>query len=156
IQLAVSMVRHTTPDPQYQGIMLVNPGGPGGAGLAYSTLGQFVPGGAGDAYDWIGFDPRGVGASQPSLSCIPDYFGPNGPESNPPTPEVLQSWLSRSASYAAACGADNAALLRHMSTVDVANDMESIRVALGRSQINYYGFSYGTYLGQVYSTLFPQ
>ena len=42
-----------------------------------------------------------------------------------------------------------------MTTVDTARDMDSIRQALGQSQISYYGFSYGTYLGQVYSTLFP-
>jgi len=33
--------------------------------------------------------------------------------------------------------------------------MDSIRVALGEPQINYFGYSYGTYLGQVYATLFP-
>ena len=79
ISLAVSRVRHTSPDADYQGVMLVNPGGPGGSGLVYSILGQFVPNGAGNTYDWIGFDPRGVGASRPSLSCIPDYFGYNRP-----------------------------------------------------------------------------
>ena len=42
-----------------------------------------------------------------------------------------------------------------MTTIDAARDMDSIRAALGQKQINYYGFSYGTYLGQVYSTLFP-
>jgi pimeloyl-ACP methyl ester carboxylesterase len=156
IQIAVSMVRHTTPDSQYQGVMLVNPGGPGGSGVGLATLGQFVPNGAGDSYDWIGFDPRGVGSSVPSLSCDPNYFSPNRPEYNPTTPALLHTWLSRSAGYAAACQADNAALLRHMTTIDTAKDMDSIRAALGQSQINYYGFSYGTYLGQVYSTMFPQ
>src|SRR5207248_3610128 len=58
--------------------------------------------------------------------------------------------------YARACGRSGGALLSHMTTIDSAKDMESIRAALGASQINYYGFSYGTYLGQVYSTLFPQ
>src|SRR5262245_50901533 len=29
VKLALSRVRHTVPDDQYQGIMLVNPGGPG-------------------------------------------------------------------------------------------------------------------------------
>ncbi|MBO0869252.1 MAG: alpha/beta fold hydrolase [Micromonosporaceae bacterium] len=156
IQLAVSMVRHTTPDSQYQGIMLVNPGGPGGSGLVYSFLGQFVPNNAGDAYDWIGFDPRGVGASAPSLTCDPDYFGPDRPDYQPSTPALLDTWLSRTASYAAACKAQGAALLPHMSTLDSARDMDSIRAALGQPQLNYYGFSYGTYLGQVYATLFPQ
>src|SRR5664279_4632624 len=54
IQLAVSRISHTTPDSQYQGVMLVNPGGPGGSGLGLSILGQFVPHGAGNAYDWLG------------------------------------------------------------------------------------------------------
>ena len=80
IQLAVSRVRHTVPDDEYQGIVLVNPGGPGGSGLVYSVLGQFVPDDAGASYDWIGFDPRGVGASVPALSCDPDYnAGPRPP-----------------------------------------------------------------------------
>ncbi len=42
-----------------------------------------------------------------------------------------------------------------MTTEDLARDMDSIRAALGQRQISYYGVSYGTYLGQVYGTLFP-
>src|SRR5262249_24938440 len=145
IQLAVSMVRHTVPDSQYQGIMLVNPGGPGGSGLVYSLLGQFVPNGAADAYDWIGFDPRGRGSSAPPPSGDPDYFGPNRPDYVATTPDLVNAWLTRTAAYAAACRADNVALLQHMSTIDVARDVDSIRAALGRPQINYYCFSYGTY-----------
>ncbi len=71
IQLAVSRIKHKTPDSQAQGPMLVNPGGSG------------------------------------------------------------------------------------LTTLDSVRDMESIRMALGAPQINYYGFSYGTYLGQVYGTLCP-
>lgn len=156
IKLAVSMIRHTAPDSQYQGIMITNPGGPGGSGLTLSTLGQYVPNHAGDAYDWIGFDPRGVGSSIPALSCLPDYFSPNRPDYVPTTAALERTWLGRSKSYAQACGANNGAILRHMTTIEVAKDVDRIRAALGRSQINYFGFSYGTYLGQVYSTLFPQ
>jgi pimeloyl-ACP methyl ester carboxylesterase len=155
IQLAVSMVRHTSPDSAYQGIMLTNPGGPGGSGLGLSTLGQFVPNGAGDTYDWIGFDPRGVGSSIPSLSCDPDYFGPDRPDYIPFTRAIERTWLARSKGYADACGADGGALLDHVTTIDSARDMDSIRQALGADQINYFGFSYGTYLAQVYATMFP-
>lgn len=155
IQIAVSMIKHKTPDSQYQGVMITNPGGPGGSGLSLVTLGQYVPNNAGDAYDWIGFDPRGVGSSVPSLSCLPDYFSPNRPDYVPSTPALERTWLARSKSYADAC-AGNGAILRHMTTIDAAKDMDSIRVALGARQINYYGFSYGTYLGQVYATLYPQ
>ncbi|WP_343970741.1 alpha/beta fold hydrolase [Kribbella koreensis] len=155
IQLAVSRVKHKTPDAQAQGPMLVNPGGPGGSGLIYAIFGDFVPAGAGDSYDWIGFDPRGVGASKPALSCIPDVAGYNRPYYVPITPKIEQTWIKRSKAYAKACDANQHALLGHLKTTDSAQDMESIRKALGAPQINYYGFSYGTYLGQVYGTLYP-
>jgi pimeloyl-ACP methyl ester carboxylesterase len=156
VQLAVSRIKHKTPDSQQQGVMLVNPGGPGGSGLGLSVLGRYVPKNAGDAYDWIGFDPRGVGSSKPALSCLPDYMGPNRPDYVPWNQSLEKTWLDRSKAYATACGKNGGALLDHMTTVDAAKDMDSIRAALGQSQINYFGFSYGTYLGQVYSTLYPQ
>ncbi|WP_328525479.1 alpha/beta fold hydrolase [Kribbella sp. NBC_00359] len=155
IQLAVSRVMHKTPDSQAQGPMLVNPGGPGGSGLIYAILGPAIPHGAGDAYDWVGFDPRGVGSSKPALSCIPDYSGYNRPFYVPVTRKIEQTWLKLSKSYAKACDANQHALLGHLKTTDSVRDMESIRKALGAPQINYYGFSYGTYLGQVYGTLYP-
>jgi pimeloyl-ACP methyl ester carboxylesterase len=155
IQLALSMVKRKVSSRRYQGVMLVNPGGPGGSGLGLATLGQYVPKGAGDAYDWIGFDPRGVGASKPSLSCDPNYFAGPRPLYEPLTPQLERTWLARSKAYAQACAKAGGALLGHMKTTDSARDMESIRVALGQKQINFYGFSYGTYLGQVYATLFP-
>jgi len=165
IKIAVSRIKHTSRS-HYQGVILTNPGGPGGAGLDLNTF--LIPvlkaeGSAADKaavadYDWIGFDPRGVGSSVPALTCKPDYFSPDRLSYNPTTKATLQYWKARSARYAAACetrSAAQAALLKNMTTVDAAKDMDSIRQALGQSQISYYGFSYGTYLGQVYSTLFP-
>jgi len=75
IKIAVSRIMHKTSDANAQGVMLVNPGGPGGSGLELARLGEFVPGHGGDPYDWIGVDPRGVGSSQPALSCDGAYFG---------------------------------------------------------------------------------
>ncbi|MCX6462333.1 MAG: alpha/beta fold hydrolase [Pseudonocardiales bacterium] len=154
IRLALSRLVHTVPEEQYQGVTLVNPGGPGGSGLGLALLGGAVPNGAGAAYDWIGFDPRGVGSSEPALSCIPDYAGFARPDYQPEA-GTEQAWLERSESYARACAANGGELLEHLKSVDTVMDMESIRKALGQEQINYYGFSYGTYLGQVYGTLFP-
>ncbi|WP_051173547.1 alpha/beta hydrolase [Amycolatopsis orientalis] len=157
IQLALSRVKHKTPEAQYQGVMLTNPGGPGGSGLLLATRGTRVPNHAGDAYDWVGFDPRGVGASKPALSCIPDYMDYNRPNYVPTTPRLEKTWLQRSKSYAEACAKNNSrALLDNIKTTDTVKDMESIRKALGAEQLNFYGYSYGTYLGQVYGTLFPQ
>jgi pimeloyl-ACP methyl ester carboxylesterase len=156
IKLAVSEVQHKVPDSQAQGPMLVNPGGPGGSGLILSILGSFVPNHGGDPYDWIGFDPRGVGSSQPSLSCNRFFFHGDRPPFVPRTKQLMQRWVTRSKQYAADCkSAPHSALFRHVKTIDNVRDMDSIRKALGAPQINYYGFSYGTYLGQVYATKFP-
>jgi pimeloyl-ACP methyl ester carboxylesterase len=156
IKLAVSRVTHKGPDDQAQGPMLVNPGGPGGSGLVYAIFGDIVPNGAGDNYDWVGFDPRGVGSSQPSLSCIPDFDGYNRPFYVPISPGIEKAWRDRSKDYSNACEKNGGKLLDHLTTIEVAKDMDSIRKALGSEKINYYGFSYGTYLGQVYGTMFPE
>ena len=57
--------------------------------------------------------------------------------------------------YAGDCEQKFGWLLPYMTTQDVARDMDSIRAAFDVSKINYYAFSYGTYIGQVYATLFP-
>jgi pimeloyl-ACP methyl ester carboxylesterase len=155
ISLALSMVRHTSSDSAYQGIMLVNPGGPGGSGIGLVNLGQDVPNHAGDTYDWIGFDPRGVGASRPALHCITQFFHGNRPDYVPTTTSIETAWRKRTNAYAAACGQHGGTLLAHLKTVDTVHDMDAIRKALGVDQLNFYGYSYGTYLGQVYATLFP-
>ena len=81
ISLALDMVPATAPPSQQQGILLVNPGGPGASGLSLAAevadgLTRSV---AGD-YDIVGFDPRGVGSSVPQLSCDPGFFA--GPRPN--------------------------------------------------------------------------
>jgi pimeloyl-ACP methyl ester carboxylesterase len=152
VRLAISRVRHTrTP---FAGVMLVNPGGPGGSGLALATTGSKVPNGAGARYDWIGFDPRGVGASRPRLTCDADYANGPRPAYTPATDASVRAWSRLSEGYAKDC-ARNGDLLAHMTTRDAANDMDYLRIALGVARISFYGYSYGTYLGQVYATLYP-
>jgi len=155
IKIAVSRVLHKSAAADYQGVMLVNPGGPGGSGLIYSVLQPAIPNNVGLDYDWIGFDPRGVGSSVPSLACDGNVAGYNRPYYVPVTKQLEKTWLARSKAYAQACAKAGGALLNHLKTTDNVADMESIRKALGQKQINYYGFSYGTYLGQVYATLHP-
>lgn len=154
IEIAVSRIRHTVPQAQYQGVVLVNPGGPGGPGLGLSRLGGAVPKNAGAAYDWIGFDPRGVGMSRPALTCDADYGGYARPDYRPEN-GAEKAWLPKAEAYARACGKAGGDLLAHLRTEDTVRDMDLIRRALGAPQINYYGFSYGTMLGQVYATMFP-
>lgn len=157
LRIAVSRLAHKTPDSAFQGVMMTLSGGPGLPGLGMAALGPLVPGHAGDAYDWIGFDPRGVGTSTPALSCDRDYMDYDRPAYVPVTPQLERAWLDRVRGYAADCGARNdPELLANMKTTDTVADVESIRVALGVDRMSFYGYSYGTYVGQVYATLHPE
>jgi pimeloyl-ACP methyl ester carboxylesterase len=156
IQIAVSREKATA---KRRGIMLANPGGPGGSGLNLSGLRDTIPNGAGKYYDWIGFDPRGVGQSKPAISCDPNYEKGPRPDYQPESHGTQLShdedvWLALSKKYAQACEQKYPDLLPHMKTVDTVRDMDAIRRALGEKKISYYGFSYGTYLGQVYASMF--
>ena len=155
ITLAVSRIPHTAATSQ--GPLLVNPGGPGGSGL---TLAGFVAknlkASVAAQYDVIGFDPRGVGDSQPALNCVPGYFDPVRPDSVPQSSADMAANLTRVKAFAQACGTKYASVLKYIDTLSAVRDMDMIRQALGTKTINYFGYSYGTYLGQVYAKLFPQ
>ncbi len=64
--------------------------------------------------------------------------------------------LDRAKSFAEACGRKYGDLLPHMTTTAAARDLDVVRQALGAERINYFGYSYGTYLGTVYAKLYPQ
>ena len=159
ISIAVSRFKHTD-DKNYQGVLLVNPGGPGGTGREYApALARWLGGtGHGDVaakYDIIGFDPRGVGESKPALSCDPNFSDPIRPDYVPSSPQEEQAWVAKSKKYAQDCASKFGWMLPHMRTTDAAGDVEAIRAALGQDKISWYGFSYGTYFGATYATLFP-
>ncbi len=106
-------------------------------------------------YDVIGFDPRGVGESEPALDCRPGHFGAVRPDSLPATPAVERANLARARSFAEGCGRKHARVLPYIDTVSAAHDLEAVRRALGAPRISYFGYSYGTYLGAVYAKLYP-
>ncbi|MER8119587.1 alpha/beta fold hydrolase [Streptomyces sp. SID8366] len=154
ITLALSRVPHTA--AAAQGPLLVNPGGPGGSGIALAGfVASALPKDVAARYDVIGFDPRGVGRSSPALDCVPGHFTPVRPDTVPGTPALEQANLERARSFAAACGKRYGDVLPYMDTVSSAQDMDSIREALGAPRISYFGYSYGTYLGAVYARLHP-
>jgi pimeloyl-ACP methyl ester carboxylesterase len=156
ITLALDEIPATAPKGQQQGALLVNPGGPGGSGI---SLAPFVASSlspeVASTYDIIGFDPRGVGASVPALHCDPTFFSGDRPDYIPATPAAENVLVLRAKSYAKDCETSFGWLLPHMTTQDSARDMDAIRSALGQPKISYFAFSYGTYLGQVYATMFP-
>jgi pimeloyl-ACP methyl ester carboxylesterase len=156
ISIALDMVPATAPANQQQGILLVNPGGPGASGMPWpSILAHGLNPSVARDYDIVGFDPRGTGSSVPELSCDPSFFSGSRPNYVPADAAAEQVLIDRAKMYASDCEQRFGWLLPYMTTEDIARDLDSIRTAFGVAQINYYGFSWATYLGQVYATLFP-
>ena len=137
--------------------IFVNPGGPGGSAIDYAgqmknDLGTEVR----TAADVIGVDPRGVGLSSP-LTCLPAKKFDAYSASDPDPDDAAEIAASR-ASFTAmgkACEANSGALAAHVSTVEVARDMDVVRALVGRAKLDWFGASYGTELGAVYAELFP-
>lgn len=154
-QITIRVSRMRAPRGAADGVLVVNPGGPGASGL---TMAGDIAGRLPKeiSRDVIGFDPRGVGASRPAISCVPRYFAPVRPDYVPSSRREERVWLRRVRDYAAACGRKYGWLLPHLTTVNVARDLDRIRAALGQKTIGYLGYSYGTYLGVVYGQLFPR
>ncbi|MFJ9545579.1 alpha/beta hydrolase [Streptomyces erythrochromogenes] len=154
ITLALTRVPHTAKTSQ--GPLLVNPGGPGGSGRALAGfVASALPKDVAAQYDVIGFDPRGVGKSEPALDCASGHFSPVRPDSVPQDAATEQANLDRVRAFAESCGAKHADVLPHIGTVSAARDIEVLRSALGADRISYFGYSYGTYLGAVYAKLHP-
>ncbi|MBB4984523.1 MULTISPECIES: alpha/beta hydrolase [Streptomyces] len=154
ITLALTRVPHTA--KAFQGPLLVNPGGPGGSGRGMAGyVAASLPPKVAAEYDVIGFDPRGVGKSEPALDCEPGHFAPVRPDSVPTGAAAERAAVSRAQSFAEACGKKYADVLPYIDTVSTARDLDAIRQALGAPKINYLGYSYGTYLGAVYARLYP-
>ncbi|WP_335979350.1 alpha/beta fold hydrolase [Streptomyces sp. CA2R106] len=162
ITLALTRARHTAPDDQYQGVVLLNRGQwPGQFGrdlpTRFATGTSGLPTGTGAQYDWIGFDPRGTGASEPMVTCDPAYLWPGQarPDYVPRTAAEMSTWVDRARSFARSCGDAYGDVLPYLGTKDAARDLDSIRQALGQQRISYFGYDYGTYLGAVYASMFP-
>ena len=145
------------PDAESQGVMLVNPGGPGGSGLVYSIFRSFVPERRRRCLRLDRLRPSRRRRQQPSLSCDGDYGGYNRPDYVPVNAQLEQTWRSRADGVCrglrrrrrrAARPHEDRRLRRRTWTASARRSAQQ--------QINYYGFSYGTYLGQVYATLYPE
>ncbi|MFF8382172.1 alpha/beta hydrolase [Streptomyces kanasensis] len=152
IDMAISRIKSTAPDKR-RGVLLSNPGGPGGPGL-HMPLGmqESLPASVRQKYDLIGFDPRGVGRSSP-VSC-----GLEPEEENwlrPYKEETFGKDVAWARDVADKCREKAGSTLRHITTRNTARDMDLLRAVLGEKKISYVGYSYGTYLGAVYTQLFP-
>lgn len=140
-----------------QGSLLVNPGGPGGSGVDYAQMsGMVLSEPVREVYDVVGFDPRGVARSAP-ITCFTDEQMDELLSSDPTPDDEAEEAASAELmqDFAQACGSNAAELVGHVSTVEVARDLDVLRAALGDETLTYLGASYGTFIGTTYATLFP-
>lgn len=143
------------------GTLFVNPGGPGVSGTDFLLdAPSFLSAGLLSRFDLVGFDPRGVGASD-AVRCFA------GPAEQAPVLTTLttmpfpygvkaqQSYMKAETALGRGCSSTGPPLSVSMSTGQVARDLDVLRRAVGDQRLSYLGFSYGSYLGQVYANLFP-
>jgi len=143
------------------GTVFLNPGGPGGSGvdLVLFGFGEALAELLGGKFDVVGFDPRGVAASDP-VFCFDsaDEFNAFFPLDLPLFPYLKQQerpYYNTYAALARQCFGRKQPIISHMSTADVVRDLDVLRQAVGDSKLTYLGFSYGSYIGMTYANLFP-
>lgn len=150
IKVAISRLK-ATDTARRVGVLLVNGGGPGGPGIDMAPgIRQHLKA-VGPRYDVVGMDPRFIGRSTP-LDCgwptSTFLHSPGGDRADFDRSVAFQRDL------AARCRQRHAAVLPHVTTRNTARDMDVIRAALGERKLSYLGYSYGTYLGAVYTQMF--
>ena len=152
---AISIALFKKPAKQDRiGALFVNPGGPGGSAVDYAR--SFSQEGI-EGYDIIGLDSRGSGSSTPvvcgDLKQMDAYFDV---DASPDDETEKQALIQAAKDFAQQCRANSGPLLDHITTIETIYDYELARHLLGEQKLNFFGVSYGTYLGPVYAQLYPQ
>ena len=150
--------KHNAANPAERiGSMMVNPGGPGFGGSSLADDAEYYfSQDLIDHFDIIAWDPRGTGESTPAVDCVntfDEYFALDSP---PETPDEKQALIDASQAFNDKCGENSGTILPYISTKASAQDINSLRLALGEEKISYFGFSYGSELGTTWATMFPE
>ena len=139
------------------GSMMVNPGGPGFGGSSLADDAEYYfSQDLIDHFDIIAWDPRGTGESTPAVDCVDtfdEYFGLDSP---PETPDEKQALIDASQAFNDKCAENSGTILPYISTQASAQDINSLRLALGEEKVSFFGFSYGSELGTTWATMFPE
>lgn len=152
--ITVALSRLQATDTAHRvGPLLLNDGGPAGPGLHMPLTKSEVMGDVADRYDLIGMDPRFVGRSTP-LDCGWD-LGSAPLRSAGADLAAYREEVAVARELAGRCERAHGDVLPYVTTRNTARDMDVIRAALGEDALSYLGYSYGSYLGEVYTQLFP-
>jgi pimeloyl-ACP methyl ester carboxylesterase len=158
-RFSLPVIKLPAADPRQRiGALVVNPGGPGGSGVQYAQQARSaISAPVLDRFDIVGFDPRGVGGSQPAVHCMsgPQLDTYYATDDTPATPAQLGRVVSQSELFARECASHAGSLLPYVGSQNAARDLDVLRAALGDAKLTYLGKSYGTYLGAWYAQLFP-
>jgi pimeloyl-ACP methyl ester carboxylesterase len=158
--ISLAVIRLPASDPARRiGSLFINPGGPGGSGFDFALFaGPFLYTDEVRArFDIVGFDPRGINRST-ALRCfgtVQQAIATFAPFPFPTTSDEQAIWEASDRALVAACDQRAGRIRDHMSTADVARDLDVLRQAVGDAGLTYAGVSYGTYLGVTYANLFP-
>lgn len=140
------------------GSLVLNPGGPGGSGIEYTTYAEYVVSETLlENFDIVGFDPRGVGQSIP-VECLSDqqtdeYVAIDG---SPDNQIEIDQAQAMSELFAKSCASNSPDIFKFLDTVSATRDIDILRALLGDEKLNWLGKSYGTFLGATYADLFPE
>lgn len=152
ITIAMKMAPATDHD-QYQGPLLINPGGPGGSSQEY--VDSFATSGL-EAFDIVGLDSRGSGASTPVVCGTGQqtdaYFNA---DTTPDDEGERAALIAAQTEFNEQCRAASGPLLDHISTIETIYDYDLARHLMGAEKLHFYGVSYGTFVGAVYAELYP-
>ena len=157
LNISVIELRATKPNPI--GDIVLNPGGPGASGISFLTGSvQSFPLSLRQNFNLVSFDPRGVGASDP-VNCT-NAAGMRALVALNPSPTTnaqINQVIGGVKSFIKGCQQETPSfILDNVSTLNTVRDLDRLRIALGEPKLNYFGFSYGTYIGELYVKLFPQ
>lgn len=139
--------------------ILLNPGGPGSSGIDFMfRRGEQLSTIVGDGFHLLSFDPRGINSSTPRATCYPDQETRRAlAQGN--FYEIIDDSGEAYAfgqNFAKSCAETMGEHGLYINTPQTAADMNSILDAVGQKDMVYWGFSYGTLLGQTYAGLFPE
>ncbi|MEC5180804.1 alpha/beta hydrolase [Arthrobacter sp. CG_A4] len=156
--IEIAALKLSTKGNSRKGSLLVNPGGPGGSGYDFvrdsgaTTISENVR----SNYDIVGFDPRGVKRSAPVM-CLTDQErdAARAKIYKLDTDAGLAEAIADNKVIAAKCAEKTGPVLGHVDTASAAKDLDILRGVLNDSKLNYLGYSYGTFLGSTYASLFP-